>query len=872
MNERNINSYALNEKISNFKKKYTDLLMQLDSSALLNVSKFENIENFQGDNNLFSLLKENEKVSNNLKLIKESIRSKILNLQILSAKTNDKDLIDLYGNMYDFNVLNEMPSYYESSFSKSQMQKIISDIDTAMNKIDEMSKFIETKVIPKLNDAEKENKSLTSLLNDSQKKIEELIVEKDIDQQTIAKLDASNKEWEIEFNKLVDLWVDLNQKFLSLDSLISENEKTNKEISDEKDKLIEKLENKINELLTDLESSESFAFRDFNNVYKITDAFTNLLNKIFTETFKYVYSFENNYFGKIKDFNKKRDLLISDFNKTKKIKDKHVLIPDLSEDDLLDDLNDDVAIFDKQLNYVKNIEDFKSFINSHYIDRFNEILSSTKNVNEMFQKVVKGQTKLFSSCSIRRLNNFINQLNTYYEKVNIFKDQVVSFIGILSSFDNSVFKLISFSDYWANACYAFAMISAKIRKDFLVIEKILNIFIYFLNSTDGQFINFEEEFNKIVDESMKDASKKLPKKVNRNMNSTSNSNNVSVMENSVEINSNPSVLNNFDNDFFDDSNSIENKHSFEHFNQNYNNENNNEDLDFIYLPEKDVEFVAGDINSNSSHQKSLNNYNYESDIKDFANTLKESNHNNFIDLGTIDIDRSDEFIHSFNNSPLLKNEINYVHENSRRNQHDKNNYEVEFINDNVHKHHNNDKGFNLKSFESIIQKLEKDEENFDFDHKPESIHNLYNKIKDVDLIDEKLSLLSESHEINYDTNNQINDFYSFSRKILRELEFKSDLSVEMRISCKNALYKILSDEETTIKEKIEKIEIFLLKVFENDFYNKSFYYWIIVFKNYLLEKKYNINLKLRIVKTKLSKMKILLELEREKNYLSLFDE
>lgn len=859
MNERNINNYALNEKISNFKKKYTDLLMQLDSSALLNLSKFENFENFQGDSNLFSLLKENEKVSNNLKLIKESIRNKILNLQMLSAKTNDKDLMDLYGNMYDFDVLNDVPTYYEtpSTFSKSQMQKVMSDIDSAMSKIEEMSDFIETKVIPKISEAENENKSLTTLLNDSQKKIKELIIEKDIDQQTIAKLDASNKEWESEFNKLVDLWVDLNQKFISLDALIVENEKTNKEVSEEKDKLIKRLENKLNELLTDLDSSESFVFKDFNNVYKITDAFTNLLNKIFTESFKYVYSLENDYYGKIKDFNKKRDLLISEFNKSIKRRDKNVLLAELSQEDSIDDLKDEIAIFSKQLNHVKKMEDLKGFLNKNFITNFEKILTNLKVLSTKFHEVISEQGNLFSNRSVRRINNFINQLNTYYEKINIFKEQVLSFLEVLNSFDQiTSFNMITFHEYWANACYAFTMIDHKLKKDFLVIEKILKIFIYFLNSNDSQFINFEEEFKKIVDESIKD-SKNIP---SENLISYQNKNVATVNE----------VVNNLIDDSVESFETQVNSFNpsdvnidFESNNKPLTHTNINQDVDFIYMPDKNVEFIPND-------SKDTSNFNYESDVKDFAKNLEKNDSNKFIDLGTIDNNDSDEFIFSFNNSPSVMNEINYVSEKQQNLKKQKNNNDIVFEMTSEHLEPLKN-SYDVKSFESLVQKFEKDEDYYDAETPEKTVHSLFGEINNVELIDDKLSLLSENDEINNDVDNQINDFYSFSRKILRELEFKSDLSIDKRISCKNSLYNILSDEQTTVREKIEKIELFLLNVFKNDYYNKSFYYWIVVFKNYLLEKKYNINLKLRIVKTKLSKMKILLELEREKNYLSLFE-
>lgn len=290
MNSRNVNNLTLNEKIKNFKNKYTELLMQLDNSYLLNLTKFEDLEKFQGTDNIYSLLKENEKVSNNLQLIKESIKKKIINLQLLSTKTNDQDTIEAYANLYDFDALNgaSLNNYLDGNpgFSKSQILKISSDIDAAIKKVDEISDFIENKVIPKLNNDEQEKKDLTILLNDSQRKIDELLAEKSMDQQAIERLHASNKEWEDECNKLIDFSVEINQKLISLEALIDENERASREISAEKDKIIEQLEKKLNDLLSDIDSDNFFSLQDFKDVYNTSDSFVSLISKIINNTLK----------------------------------------------------------------------------------------------------------------------------------------------------------------------------------------------------------------------------------------------------------------------------------------------------------------------------------------------------------------------------------------------------------------------------------------------------------------------------------------------------------------------------------------------------------------------------------------------------------
>ncbi|MDE5952916.1 MAG: hypothetical protein K2G48_02235, partial [Malacoplasma sp.] len=320
---------------------------------------------------MFSLLKENEQVSKNLQLIKESINKKIINLQLLSSKTGNEELEKVYENLYDFNALDidESSPFYAYHLSKKEIKQITDDIDNAMQKIDEITSFIQETVIPKMDKDEEENKKLVSLLNKSQRKIENLLLEKDIDQQTISNLYSTNLEWEAEYNKVLDSWVGLNQKLVDLEVYINQNEEATKEISAEKDKIIEQLEKKINELLSDLDSTDVFSFRETRDVTKITDSFVNLINRIFTETFKIVYQLENNYQAKIKDFNKNKDSLIKEFKDSVSRNDiSQAMISSLSEKDEIDVYREETIEFVKKVSLVNSVEKFQNFLNKNFFN------------------------------------------------------------------------------------------------------------------------------------------------------------------------------------------------------------------------------------------------------------------------------------------------------------------------------------------------------------------------------------------------------------------------------------------------------------------------------------------------------------------------
>ncbi len=778
-----MNGRNLNDKIVNFKKKYTELLMQLDNSALLNLSKFENLENFQGTENLFSLLKENEQVSKNLQLIKESINKKIINLQLLSSKTGNEELEKVYENLYDFNALDidESSPFYAYHLSKKEIKQITDDIDNAMQKIDEITSFIQETVIPKMDKDEEENKKLVSLLNKSQRKIENLLLEKDIDQQTISNLYSTNLEWEAEYNKVLDSWVGLNQKLVDLEVYINQNEEATKEISAEKDKIIEQLEKKINELLSDLDSTDVFSFRETRDVTKITDSFVNLINRIFTETFKIVYQLENNYQAKIKDFNKNKDSLIKEFKDSVSRNDiSQAMISSLSEKDEIDVYREETIEFVKKVSLVNSVEKFQNFLNKNFFNSLQYIGFVVQDLLTTVNECIYKNEPYFSKRSSRRMNGFVAQISGYIEKIEIFKNQVLTFIERINLFSEKVsFSMINLSSYWSNAAYGFKHIYQTFQKDFVLIKKLIDLFIIYFSfeSNKNKHVNFEIEFSKV-----------LEKNVN-----------------------NPKYYNSFD--------------------DSYNNTSKNFE-----------EFTPID--------------NYQDFYYDDGAPFEKSN---YVPKDTIGL----EEILKDNQETYYKYDYSDPNEESKIE-------EIESINSSEPESFD-DKLYSEDNFENFVNNVEREELFLDSESEVNPIEEFSQKINGLQNLDSDL-LKIPTAELSSELNQQINDFNSFVKKIMSELEYSQNLSDNQKEITKKELSQILINETTTVKEKLEKIENLLVKVFGENYYNQSFHYWIIAFKRYLLEKKYNINLKLRIVKSKLQKIKVLIDVERDKNYLALISE
>ncbi|MDE5841392.1 MAG: DUF3450 domain-containing protein, partial [Malacoplasma sp.] len=738
-----MNGRNLNDKIVNFKKKYTELLMQLDNSALLNLSKFENIENFQGTENLFSLLKENEQVSKNLQLIKESINKKIVNLQLLSSKTGNEELEKAYENLYDFNALDidESSHFYPYQLSKKEIKQITDDIDNAMQKIDEITSFIQETVIPKMDKDEEENKKLVSLLNKSQKKIENLLIEKDIDQQTISNLYSTNLEWETEYNKVLDSWVGLNQKLVDLEVYINQNEEVTKEISAEKDRIIEQLEKKINELLSDLDSTDVFSFSENRDVWKITDSFVNLINRIFTETFKIVYKFENDYQAKIKDFNRNKDSLIKEFKDSVNRNDlSQAMISSLSEKDEVDVYRDETIEFVKKISLVNSVEKFQNFLNNNFFNSLQYISFVVQDLLSAVNECIARNQVYFSKRSSRRMNSFVVQISGYIEKVEIFKNQVLTFIERINLFSDKVsFSMINFSPYWSDAAYGFKHIYMTFHKDLVLIKKLVDLFIVYFSfeSKKNNGVNFEKEFDKVLEKNISN-----PKYSN-------------YIQNPYEINDNETI-----NDNFEEFSPIENYQDF-YYEDSAPFENQS------YVPKDQI----GLEEILQENQETYYKYDYSDSAEESRNEEIES------------INNSESNFDSFD-----------------------------------------DKLYGEDNFENFVDNLEKEEMFLDSESEIKPIEEFSQKINGLENLDNDL-LNIPTKELSFELNKQIKDFDSFVKKIMSELQYSPNLSENQKEITKKELSQILVNETTTIKEKLEKIENLLVKVFGENYYNQSFHYW-----------------------------------------------
>lgn len=502
---KEINNHTLNKRIDSFKKRYNELLLELDNSSFLNLTKFSNSDWIEAKHseNIVNLLEENEQVNKNLEILKDSIREKIKNLELLSQKTNANTSEEDYIRTYEDLICEEKMEF--NNFKNISFYRVYDDIDRTISKIDNIKEYIEEKVLTKLDESEREKLELTNILDALNKRIQQLISEKNHGDKVIDELKINNQQMQEEHDKSIASWMNLSTQLDNLNVLIDQNEEESKRISYEKDKLIEELEKKVNDLI--FENAENKVFVETSTddlIENIADIFVSALSKVVFELIKKFFFWENTYKAKQKYVNHNFDILfrrIKSIHRSNKMMNGETIL-DIEEYDnsFIDETNNEYL---QSFLQIKTVEDIDVLFDENFIIKITYICNNLDKMIDDTIVIKESFEHKLSTKSIKKLNTVITEVHSYSEKMNLFAQQINNFLHKLIVYKQDVINTSILNEqYWANLSVFFDKVVFDLNKDFTLFESVRNLFMNQLlsridslevNDNSNNMVNFEYE-------------------------------------------------------------------------------------------------------------------------------------------------------------------------------------------------------------------------------------------------------------------------------------------------------------------------------------------------------------------------------------------
>lgn len=790
MNNKEINNFALNERINNFKKRYNELLLELDNSSFLNLSKFSNNDWVEAnyDENLTNLLEENDQVNKNLQLIKKSIKEKLNNLELLSQKSK----IHGYDNGEYIETYQDFIEKEKNSFEPSSMTyfRVYDDIERTISKIDRIKEYIEDKVLVKIEESEQEKIELKAILDNLNQRIKNLVEENALSNQIVLELQNSNDALQKECDNAIQLWMNLNSKLDNLELLIDENDDHVKLINNEKDKLITQLENKINDLLFEKSHHESIN-ESITEAYisNVSDIFLDSIHKIFFDTIQDIFALENKLGAKNKIFKiNSKDLIIA----IDKINATHHLIEnsimDIDEHDVYEwsnDLNEFISVF----NNIKSVNELIQTFNQLYLEQFPIIENKFKQISETVWELQQNFREHLNGKSIKKINSVVSEVESYNAKLDVFKQQISFFVSELENYKSLEINAsdIINEQYWANLALFFQSACQTIDNELKVILDIKNIFFGYLlpklNLIKKNYIDVKSTTNE-----QKDDSEDL------------------ILNNNIEDNLNDlDVLNDDNEQTFGDFKIIKTE---------------TDKPEIIKNPDE----IANDF---------VEKYNQ------LTNEAKTSTNNETINFFEPTIDLFEEKIEQ--NIP----QENLDQDTSKENLDNIFSENILCMDDFNHSDENKEDDFNLNDTLNDL-----------FNENNNEINSL--------LPQDNQTCVHEELQINEILDNTQDD--KLSNDIVENINEYVNLCEANGTDEDKKLEKLINDKTKPLYDKIENIEQILYKLLEksNNGFDSN-----IENNSFLIQKKYNKNLKLRLIKSKLYHLKLIIEAETDNKYLEI---
>lgn len=757
---KEINNFSLNKRIDDFKKRYNELLNELDNSSFLNITKFSNSDWIEAasNENITSLLEENEQVNKNLEILKNSIKQKIKNLELLSQKSLANASEDQYLRTYEEVIADERVEYDE--FKNMSFYRVYDDIDRTINKIDAIKEYIEEKILVKIEESEQEKLELTTILDSLNRRIQQLLSEKKFGNKIIDELKNTNEQMQLECDKSISLWMNLSTQLDNLSLLMDESEQQAKEVNAEKDKLIVQLETKINDLLFERAEAQANIETNIAETYinNIADIFVDALHQVFFDLLKKIFKNENKYGVKAKIINENFEELsskISNISKINKDLDDSILeIEEFNTVEFSEKNNDYINAF-KQ---IKIVEDISSIFNEFYLSKinylnikFDQIINLVSEIHELFETKFNGK-------SIKKINSIITESNSYKEKMNLFAQQINSFLLKLTPYiETQISSNLIDEQYWTNVALFFDFVVVDLNNEIKLLENIKSIFLNHL----------------------------LPKIEELETSDESQVETVELAE-----------------DAYEDHETIVDE----------------EQLDGNYVYVDELEHAYDELDQN--YVEGAFEQAFEEQAKEEVEEQKPLTEAEIIE------NELNEIANEYLSSALLSEE--FTQENNDVEINDSitsENYDVQ-VSDNL----NNDQ----------IDKVYDDFVN------EQSNDDLLAIINSNDTVSEKVV-----------DNNILSD-------VMNEIQQYIDMCDESESEYTNKLVELMNDKSTTIEGKIDNIQKILHEILHKRNDEEKY-------RNLLIQKKYNKNLKLRLIKSKLFNIKLRLDASLDEKYLEIIE-
>lgn len=760
---KELNNFTLDKRIDEFKKRYNELLLEMNNSSFLNLSKFTNGDlMLSNDNNISTLLEENNQLTNNIHILKDSIKEKLKNLELLleKSKINPKDY-DEYVKTYEQIISLEKETALSDDksqelFSKQKDNANYNKLDKTINKIDEFKDYIEEKILNEIEKSEKEKAELSNIVETLNNKIKGLLNEQEVSKNLITELKVSNDQMQLECDRTIESWVRLSSQLDSLSFLIEHNEAESRQINAEKDYFIQDLENKINDLLF-RESKKQNAVDEetYIETYlaNVSDIFIHAIYKVFFNFMSFSSESETKYEINLKKFKEAIWHLVDviEGKHTKKVKS---IIENIEEVNVesISPLTDQYA---QVFNEVSIVDDIINLFVDFFGSKINFISNKVLDIKDILVDLNNTSSELFNEVSDKKISSILKESDVYTQRIDLFVQQINDFLVLAEQYAQNAIDKNEINDYyWGSFAVFLDEIIVELDKDYQVINDIRTIFFNYLYP--------EKNKHNIVHHNIYDVD-------------SQNLENINHIYQNNEVN--------------------------EH---NFLDNDENLQLEIVF---NNVNSEIENVNSilESENQDKNNETNYKERLRIEASNILD------------EINNSEEF--DFDNEKNI--EIEEI-------------VEIQEVNDINQSNKEEDEFISLS--ENVI--------NFDANEDTNQTKGLLelNENNDEKQVEEVLT-----------------------KDVLKEIDSYIELCDVDKPKQRDEIIKLIKDHTQPLSEKIDRIEAKLYELLNV----QSTTITKISKKDILIQKKYNKNLKLRLIKSKLYNIKLRLEEEQDSRYLEI---
>lgn len=481
------NNFTLSKRIDGFKKRYNELLLELNNSSFLNVSKFTNTDLLSASSksdNISSLLEENSQVNENLELIKNSIKQKLKNLEMLSEKVKEKSNTSIddneYISTYDDLIAAEKAEFDTHANSKMSLFRVYDDIERTISKIDRVKEYIEEKVLVKIEESENNKLELTKILEELNEKVKNLVKEKRISQRIIEDLQTSNNFLQSECDKSIESWLSLNGQLDNLHLLIDKNSDDFNELNNEKDQLILEMEAKINDLLFE-KANEKSKSEELTETYisNVTDILLEAIHKIFVDLLKSFNDNESSLNCRFKNIQQNLVILLDSINQMQKNGSSLNSIINIDEYEV-----NDIEIpqdYEPIFNNINMVGEISEIFDEYYLVKIAYLKAKLAEIKKIVVNIQTDFDVLLNPKSHKKINWMVDEVEKYKKKLSDFENEINAFLNSIEQFKDVNLNPQFFNEqYWITLAFFFDKNTHRLNDEIKAIEDVKKLFYEYL--------------------------------------------------------------------------------------------------------------------------------------------------------------------------------------------------------------------------------------------------------------------------------------------------------------------------------------------------------------------------------------------------------